>query len=71
MILNRRKVEMLKEAYPAGTKVMVDYMEDIHAIPSGSIGTVCLVDDIGQIHLNEWGLALVPDVDKFHIVREE
>lgn len=63
---SREKVEMIKKLYPVGCKVMVDYMEDIHAIPSGSVGTVLSVDDIGQIHLKEFGLALVYDVDRFH-----
>ena len=65
---SREKVEMIKELYPVGCKVMVDFMDDPNAIPSGSVGTVRVVDDIGQIHLEEFGLALVYGVDSFHRV---
>lgn len=63
---SREKVNMIKELYPVGCKVMVDFMDDPQAIPSGSVGTVRVVDDIGQIHLDEFGLALVYGVDRFH-----
>ena len=63
---SREKVKMIKELYPVGCKVMVDFMDDPQAIPSGSVGTVRVVDDIGQIHLDEFGLALVYGVDRFH-----
>lgn len=35
---------------------------------SGKICTVRLIDSIGQIHLVESGLALIPGVDEFIIV---
>lgn len=63
---SREKVKMIKESYPVGCKVMVDFMDDPQGIPSGSVGTVRVVDDIGQIHLDEFGLALVYGVDRFH-----
>lgn len=65
---NREEVDRIKKLYPEGTKVMVDFMDDIQGISSGTIVTVLLVDDIGQIHLKESGLALVPKVDRFHKV---
>ena len=68
---SKTEIEILRKTYPAGTKVMVDNMEDAHAIPSGSIGTVQHVDDIGQIHLQEYGLALIKGVDSFHKIKED
>ena len=65
---NREEVDRIKKLYPEGTKLMVDFMDDIQGISSGTIVTVLLVDDIGQIHLRESGLALVPKVDSFHKV---
>lgn len=60
---------MLNEMYPKGMRVILDYMDDPQAPPSGTKGVVVHVDDIGQIHVqweNGSGLALNTDVDKFH-----
>ena len=47
---NRRKVEMMKERYPKGTRICLDSMEnDPQPIPSGTKGTVIAVDDAGQL----------------------
>lgn len=65
-------VNNLREAYPPGTKIKLIKMEDVQAPPSGTIGTVTCVDDIGTIHMmwnNGSSLGLVPD-DKFVIVKE-
>lgn len=62
------KVEFLRKMYPVGCKVVLHHMDDPQAPPSGTIGTVTWVDDIGQIHVN-WengsSLALIPSVDSF------
>ena len=51
---NRRKVEMMKERYPKGTRICLDSMEnDPQPIPSGTKGTVIAVDDAGQL-LMKW-----------------
>ena len=60
------EVEMIRKMYPVGTKIVLDYMDDPQAIPSGSECTVSCIDSIGQIHVEEYGLAIVPDVDRFH-----
>lgn len=64
------KVRMLKEQFPAGTRVVIDSMYDpYHAVPSGTVGTVRTVDDIGTIHVN-WdngsSIGICPDEDEFH-----
>ena len=67
--MDRKKIEILKKLYPIGTKVVLDYMDDIQAPPEGTKGEVMFVDDIGQIHVqweNGSGLAINTDVDSFH-----
>ena len=40
--------------------------KDLHAqAMSGKIVTVSFIDDAGQIHLEESGLALIPGVDEY------
>lgn len=72
--MNRDKVKSLKERYPAGTRIMLDYMEDIQAVPAGTKGTVDHVDDMGTIHMkwdNGSGIGICPDTDRFHVVGKE
>lgn len=63
------EIEFLKKTYPKGTKIRIDHMDDPQAIPSGSIGTVRAIDSMGQIHLEEYGLAVIPNVDRFHKIK--
>lgn len=53
-------------------RIVCDKMEDDpRPIKEGSIGTVTLIDGIGQIHVswdNGRSLALVPGVDKYHTI---
>ena len=37
---------------------------------NGKICTVRLIDSIGQIHLQESGLAIIPGVDEYEIIGE-
>lgn len=73
MFPSKEKVDMIKKLYPVGTKIVLDFMDDIQAPPSGTVGEVLFVDSIGQLQMN-WengsGLALNVDIDKFHILRE-
>ena len=65
---NAAIVERLRNQYPAGTRVELLEMDDVQAPPSGTVGEVIFVDDIGQIHV-KWetgsSLALIPSVDSF------
>lgn len=74
-MMNERQIERIKKAYPTGTRIMLDYMDDPYApVPSGTKGTVVLVDDAGQIHIswdNGRSLAIVPEVDSFHKIGGE
>ena len=64
---NKEIIEHLRRTYPAGTKVELVHMNDDHAPPRGTRGTVIFVDDIGTIHVrwntgSSLGLAFGEDV---------
>lgn len=66
----KRKLEMIRNTYPAGTKVVLDEMQGEPQMKQGLKGEVFAVDDYGQIHVNwENGstLALNIEVDRFRI----
>lgn len=72
MIIMNRKIELIKKLYPAGTIVELIEMDDLQAPPSGTVGEVKFVDDMGNIHVsweNGSSLALVPEADEFKIRR--
>lgn len=50
-----------------GDKIKVIYM-DGEPNMTGAEGTVRLIDDMKQIHCKEFGLAVIPDVDKFEVI---
>ena len=67
-----RQAQRYKESYPPGTRVMLLSMEDPWApVPSGTRGTVEVVDDIGQLHMkwdNGRSLALIEGADEFEVI---
>ena len=75
MIYNEKKVEMLRQRYPEGTRICLDRMEnDPFLVPPGTKGTVQFVDDAGNISM-KWdsggSLSLIPGEDKFHVIQPE
>ena len=74
MFLDEEIVNDIKERYPEGTSIVLDYMgEDPHPIEPGTRGTVRHVDDIGTVHVdfdNGRRLGLVPGEDSFHKLKE-
>lgn len=65
--MTQQEVKHLKEILPEGSRIMLDHMaDDPHPIPDGTKLTVNFIDDIGQIHVKEFGLAVIPDVDAWH-----
>lgn len=68
-------VKSIKERYPAGTKICLDYMgDDPHPIAPGTKGVVRSVDDIGTVHCdfeNGRSLGLIPGEDSFHKITEK
>ena len=75
MIYNEKKVEMLRQRYPEGTRICLDRMEnDPFPVPPGTKGTVQFVDDAGNISM-KWdsggSLSLIPGEDRFHVIQPE
>lgn len=64
----------LNKKYPKGTRIkLIEMRQDTHPVPSGTIGTVVGIDDLGTIHMswdNHSTLGIVEDVDEFEIVKE-
>ena len=74
MVYNEKKVELLRQRYPEGTRICLDHMEDLCPVKSGTCGWVQFVDDAGTLHCkldNGRMLGVIPDVDKFHIIEQE
>ena len=69
-----KEVIKLKQEYPPGTRIVLNYMDDKWAVPPGTRGTVKFVDDAGQVHPiwdNGRTLAIVPEVDSFRKLTEQ
>ncbi len=69
------EIEYVKNRYKEGLRIVCDYMtDDPRPIESGTKGTIICVDDMGSIHVkwdNGRTLALLYDVDRFHLIEEE
>lgn len=50
MVYNEKKVELLRQRYPEGTRICLDHMEDLCPVESGTCGEVQFVDDAGTLH---------------------
>ena len=64
----KEEIERLRREYPAGTRIVLEEMDDCQAPPAGTVGEVIDVDGIGQLMMrwqNGSGLSLIPGVDKF------
>ena len=74
MIYNEKKVEMLRQRYPEGTRICLDRMnDDPFPVESGTLDMVDHVDDAGTLHGifdNGRTLGVIPGVDDFHVIRE-
>ena len=67
--MTQQEIKQLKEKLPKGSRIMLDHMaDDPHPIPDGTVLTVSFIDGIGQIHVKESGLAVIPDVDTCHML---
>ncbi len=69
----RGMVEAMKSWYRAGSRVVLISMDDVHAPPSGTKGTVMFVDDIGTVHVawdNGSTLGAVLGEDRISLIEE-
>ena len=53
-----------------GDTIRITHMEEEPRY-SGKIGTVELIDDLGQIHGTWGGCAIIPEIDDFEILETE
>ena len=71
----RRRAQMIKDRYPAGTRIMLLHMgNDPNPIAPNTRGTVVAVDDIGTVHCdfdNGRSLGIVPGEDTFRTLTAE
>ena len=70
----RREVEQIKARYTKGLRIELIQMDDPHAPPAGTRGTIIAVDDVGDLVVawdNGSGLNVVPGVDRVRIITEE
>lgn len=66
MFMSRGKVEAIKNNYPKGTRVELNYMDDPYAkLKKGDQGNVMFVDDAGST------LGVIPGIDSFSVVPEQ
>lgn len=74
MLSNKEYADKMRDRFPAGTRVEMDYMDDPDAILPGTKGTVDHIDDVGQIHVN-WDngryIAINSEEDSFHKIIEK
>ena len=45
----RKRAKIIKAQFPVGTRIQLIRMDDMQAPPTGTLGTVLGVDDIGSI----------------------
>ena len=74
LFVDRNLVQRMKDQYPPGTRIELDFMgDDPRPIAPGTKGTVRIVDDMGTVHCyfdNGRRLGLIPGEDSFHVIAE-
>lgn len=57
-----------------GDKIRIIHMDDndgkdtgVHRM-NGVIGVISYIDSMGQIHLEGYGLSIIPEVDEFELI---
>ena len=70
-----QEITALNKKYPKGTRIkLIKMRQDAHPVPSGTMGTVVGVDDLGKIHVswyNHSSLGIVENIDEFEIIKED
>lgn len=54
--------------FKQGMKIRIIHLDGEDNRYDGHIGVIKYIDSIGQLHLDNCGLAIIPDVDEFELV---
>lgn len=72
--MNDTEIRAIKSKYTNGMRVRLLYMYGEPQMYCGLEGTICIVDDMGQIHV-KWDngsfLAINVEVDRFEILHSD
>lgn len=67
--ISDKDLKTLREEYPVGCEIVLDFMDDEHAPLPGTIGKIVAIDDLGTIFC-AWetggSLGLIYGIDKYH-----
>lgn len=55
--------------FKTGMKVRIIHLEGEDNRYDGHVGVIDHIDAIGQLHLNNCGLAIIPEADEFEIIK--
>lgn len=68
----QKEVERIRRTYKPGMRIKLSNMDDPYPVPPGAVGTIRLIDDAGQIHV-DWdcgrALPVIPGIDDFRIIK--
>ena len=66
--MKKEELNDLKKEYPVGTRIELNYMDDVQAPPRGTKGTIIGIDSLGTIKVtwdNGSMLGVIPGLDSF------
>ena len=67
----KKQLDLWREQFPAGSRVILKEMQDPFPISPGTMGTLNYIDDAGQFHIS-WDtgrtLALIVGADHFVVI---
>lgn len=56
--------------FKVGMKVRIIHLEGEDNRYDGHVGVIKYIDGIGQLHLDNCGLAIIPEADEFEVITD-